>query len=147
MQMAAAATKIPMETLAHAKKNGCLFVRYGRVHLNVFLEWWFNGGLEDDPDAKEVWDKRDKRAVALTRETNLEKLRLSVIDFVSVSRLIGDIVAVAYYGELERLAQQLPAVLKGKSEVEINREVLREIENIKKNIEVKLKTFEEKKGQ
>jgi hypothetical protein len=43
-------------------------------------------------------------------------------------------VAVLFFGELDRLAQEFPVTLKAKDEIAIHEEVLKQIENVKKNL-------------
>src|SRR4051812_4809187 len=81
MEQCAAATGVPMSLLRLAKKEGCLFVRHGRVHFSEFIRWFFNRDSEDGDESNIDWDKRGKRAQALIREADLEEKRGAVIDF------------------------------------------------------------------
>jgi hypothetical protein len=143
MEMMSSATGIPLAALKHAKKNGCLFVRHGRCELSVFLKWFFNqDGSDEDVD----WAKRDKRAKALMSEIELEKKRDRVIDFASADSFLRRLVRAHFFGELDRLAHEFPAGLKGKNEVQIHEEVVRQIESIKSNLENEMATWDEAKG-
>ena len=144
MHHMAAATKIPLAALKHAKNNGCLFIRHGRCELAVFLAWFFNKASGDEGDID--WAKRDKRAAAMIKEIELEKLREQLIDFSCADRFVRKLVSNFFFGELDRLAHEFPAVLKAKDELRIHEEVLRQIEIVKSNLRGQLTEWEGSKG-
>ncbi len=148
MEQCASATGIPLAALKLAKRGGCLFVRHGRVHLAEFIKWFFT--REEDEEESEGgvdWSKRDKRAGALIKEVKLEEAKDRVIDWALAERFVNYLVGVSFFSELERLANEFPANLKGKNEIEIHAECARQIGQIKKSIESSVRTWNEKKGK
>lgn len=139
MAQMSADTGIPMSVLTEAKKSGCMFVRHSRADSGEFIRWFFRQNL--DPEEQVNWTERSKRAEALTREVNLERLRKRVIDFKFVEKWLGDLVNSLFFGELERLAQEFPPGLAGKEEVQIRVECRRQIDNIKRGLAKRLEAW------
>lgn len=134
------ATGIPKSALKHAKNNGCEFIRtQSKYSLAIFLKWWF----AQDQDASEDWGKRDKRASALTRELKLQEARGNLLDADETETFIRDLVGVVFFGNLDRLAHELPVILKGKNEVEIHTEMIKQVEQIKEMLKSKLAEWKE----
>lgn len=120
----AGATGIPYSLLKHAKNNGCKFTTTsGKARLGDFLKWFFT---QDDTGID--WDVRLKKAKALTVEVDLEETRRRLIAFASVKRYIDDLVSNCFIGEFERVKDEYPGLLKGKSELAIAKEVGRQME-------------------
>ena len=136
LQQMAGALGIPVSILQAARKAGCTFMLHGRAHAGTFIRWYFEQNLTDDE--RENWTKRDKRASALMRELKLERSRGSVIDRAMVEQILTDVIGNCFSGELKRIAQEFPAVLKGKSEVEIHAECERQADAIKARFESRL---------
>lgn len=149
MEQCCGATGIPVAAQKHAKKNGCLFIRHGRVHLGEFIRWFFKSGKEDAGDDEMMidWNKRDKRAAALIKEVKLEEEYDRLIDFAMVTRILTQLVNVTFFGELERLANEFPTGLKGKTEVQINEECLEQVKKIKLSLIAQLQAWEKSKGK
>lgn len=131
---------IPIDILKEAKRGGCKFVRHGRADLMEFIRWYFSTNLTNEES--ESWTRRDKRAGALLKEQKLEEARKRVIDFEFVMQFTADMLKNCYWGELERLAQELPPTLKGKDEVQIHEEVLRHVVRIKKATRERLEAWQ-----
>lgn len=147
MDQCSAACGIPISALRYAKKHGCLFIRHGRVHLDEFLKWFFAQTHKDEDEMLVDWAKRDRRAAALLKECKLEEDRERVVDFSNVTRIIQQLVRVEFFGELERLANEYPTSLTGKTPVQINEECIKQGEKIKKTLESALDTWEKTKGK
>lgn len=145
MEQMNAVTGIPVTAQKYAKKNGCLSIRHGRCHLGEFLRWWFAQDLDTEDGVD--WAKRDKRASALIKEVKLEEEQNRVIDFLLVERFIRMIVYNSFFGEIERMQNEFPALLKGKSEIEIKQEVLKQVTKMKKTIEEQVKSWASNKGK
>ena len=147
MDQCAGATGIPISALKLAKRQGCLFIRHGRVNVAEFIRWFFGaeraGNAEDAID----WTKRDKRAAALLKEVELEEEQNRVIDWSMVNSFITRLVSVEFFGELERLAGEFPASLKGKTEVEIAEETQKQIALIRDSMKNKMEMWKQKKGK
>jgi hypothetical protein len=73
--------------------------------------------------------------------------RGETIEFVLVQRFIGNLVGNFFFGELDRLAHEFPSNLKGRSEVEINAECLKQIEKIKIDLKSYLERWLRAKGK
>jgi hypothetical protein len=146
MEQCAGATGIPISHLKFAKRQGCLFIRHGRVHIAEFISWFFSQTPENVEDAID-WSKRDKRMSAMIKEIEYEKMRDSVIEWVLVEKFIMQLVGINFFGELERLAGEFPATLKGKSEVEIASEVANEVKSIKESLRSRMEIWKTKKGK
>lgn len=144
MQQMAKHTGIPIHWLKLAKREGCIFVQHGRCHLSVFLDWFFK---RTEGDEDEDWAKRDKRASALIREEQLMKARDQVVEFDTVRRFVNHLMAVSFFGELDRIAHEFPASLKGKTELEIHAECIAQVGRVKKTVESQIKTWVNKKGK
>lgn len=146
MEQCEGATGIPKAAQMIATSEGCLFFRHGRVHLAEFLMWWFAREADESGDSHVDWSKRDKRASALTRETNLQKLRDALIDFSSVEKCLAHVVGVLFFGEIEKLVQHLPARLKAKNEIEIAEEMEDWQKRIKKSLSDSVDLWVKKRG-
>jgi len=144
MQQMASATGIPLSILAMAKKSGCMFVRHGRCDLATFLRWFFSRDIDPDEDVN--WIQRDKRAAALIRECKLEEMRKQTFEFALAEKFVRKLVSQLFFGELDRLAQEFPANLKGKTEIEIHGECLRQNEQVKRNLRKELESWIEVTG-
>ena len=144
-----AATKVPLIALKHAVKNGCRCVRHGRVHFDEFIEWFFNRPKEDgkDNEDREDWGQRDKRAAAMLKEINVEERLDKLIDFAMTKKFLSKLVRNNFFGELERLAQEFPATLKGKDEVGIREEVEVQIERVRQELRRTIENWDTKKGK
>ena len=138
MAQAAESTGIPLSILKTAKRNGCPAFQYGRVDLGDFLRWFFAQDTEHDVD----WTKRDKRASALTKEAKLEETRDHLCDVSIVTQFIHDLVANCFFGELERQAHEYPSTLKGKNEVAIHEECIKQMESAKKTLRLRLEAWD-----
>jgi hypothetical protein len=150
MEQCSAATGIPFMALKLAKKNGCLFVRHGRVHLGEFIAWFFSaerGENKDGEDDNVDWSRMDKKYSAQLKEIKVEEERERVIDFALASRFIVELTSVGMFGELERLRDEFPAALKGKTQVQISAEVSKQIDEIRKGLDKRLTNWEKKKGK
>lgn len=149
---AVGATGIPLAAFDEARKNGCLFMRHGRVHLGEFIRWWFTRDIDDELDEDKEkrgtdWTSRDKRASALLRETKLANEKGKLCEFANVERFIRQVIAVEIFGELERISTEFPASLKGRSEVEIKSECDAQVEQIKNNAHKSIDNFIKKRGK
>lgn len=148
MDQCSGATGIPKSMLQLASKEGCLFVRHGRVHLAEFLRWFFGPRPQNSDGEENIdWDKRGKRAQALIREADLEEKRGTVVDFSLAKDFIEHVTRALFFGELERMEQEFPASLKGKNEVDIQVEMKRQGDMVRKNLELALKTWIDTKGK
>jgi phage terminase Nu1 subunit (DNA packaging protein) len=97
---------------------------------------------------KELRKEIAKQRLRLIRE-QADRLQLenevrrgSVVEFKAVHQFIRDLVSNCFFGELERIACEFPSAFKGRTEVEIHAECLRQIESIKKALEKKLAAME-----
>jgi ABC-type polysaccharide/polyol phosphate transport system ATPase subunit len=152
MKQASGATKIPISAFQKAAAEGSICFRNGKVYVGEFIEWWFArdwvmpiDGTE--PESTDDWNKRDKRAVALTREVNLQKVREQVIEFTAVEKFIHHLVGNLFFGELSRLSHEFPISLNGKSQIEIANEVRRQEQSIQETIKNAMETFIKTKGK
>src|SRR5688572_11752964 len=124
MAQMSAALDIPLGILKLAKRNGCTFVQHGRCNTSEFIRWFF---AQNPDDADQInWASRGKRAKALLDEHKLEREKANVVDRALLERVMSEVVGKCVSGELDRLANELPAVLKGKSETDISSEVKRQ---------------------
>lgn len=135
-----AQTGIPSEILTAAKKNGCTFVRHGRPDLFEFLRWYFSQELSSDEQVN--WSRRDKRAGALIKEHKLQVSRREVYKAQKVDGFMGQVVRVAFFGELDRLCKEFPATLKGKQELAIAEECDLQVKRIKQLIVSKFQEWD-----
>lgn len=147
MENMANSVGIPVTVLKWSKRQGCRFVVHGRCHLGVFLQWWFSRDTQEGEEANEDWAKRDKRATALRKELLLDEDKSRVIDFKLAETFILHLQGDIFFGELERLAAELPASLKGRDENEIKVECDTQVVRVKKNLETKVKIWIEGKGK
>ena len=141
----ASACGIPIAILHNATKSGCRFKDvHGRCDLVQFLEWFFS----QNPDEDNVdWANRAKRAGALIKEVELSLAHDQVVDYKTCTGFIRNLIAVMFFGELDRLENEFPATLKGKDEIAISLEVKSQIALMKKNIVRQLEIWEAKKGK
>lgn len=146
MEQMANVTGIPVNIFRRAKKEGCVFSHFGRCNLVLFLTWWFARDVDLEAEDEPKWDQRNKRAEALTREVKLQKIRDELIEFTNAETFIRHLVASLFFAELDRLAQEFPASLKGKGEVDIHGEVTRQMELIKKHLVSEIDVWISKKG-
>ena len=128
MKEMSGATGIPFDILRAAKDSGCPFITFDKADLFIFVEWFFG---RDGQQASENWTTRDKRAAALIKEHKLMEARMEVVPNDMAQACVTDLIDRTFCGELERLLHELPATLKGKTEVEIALEVKRQIDNIR----------------
>lgn len=128
---------IPYSVLLESSKKGAPFKdTHGRCDILQFLAWFFRQDLSDDEQVD--WGNRAKRATALIKEVELQEKRDQVVDFQTSAAFIRNLVNVAFFAELDRVASEFPATLKGKSEVEISVEVDNQIKAIKESLRLKL---------
>lgn len=148
MDQCSGATGIPKAMLQLASKEGCLFVRHGRVHLAEFIRWFFNEKPQDGDEESNIdWEKRGKRAQTLIREADLQEKYGKVIDFELARGFIEYLVRSIFFAEVERMSQEFPATLKGKTEVEIQAEMAKRAKELKTSLELALKTWIDTKGK
>lgn len=147
MDQCASATGIPLAVLKRAKREGCMHVQHGRVHVGVFLKWFFAKLSDLEGDEDRDWAAYDKRMSAKLKEQKLETLRGQLIEFALVENFIHYLEGVCFFAELDRISAEFPSVLKGKSEVEISAECERQKGIIKKTITEAIRTWQEKKGK
>jgi len=147
LQHMAGMTGIPLSVLKLAKRSGCMFCSHGRCDLIIFLKWFFVENQEKQGHESIDWISRDKRGSALLKEAKLEEELERVIDFSIASRFVNYITQVAFFSELERLAQEFPATLKGKNEIEVENEVELQIKQIKESLKKSVQEWIEKKGK
>ena len=131
---ASAASGVPVQILRIAKKNGCPGFIGNRVDIGEFFTWWFNRDHEEAED----WTRRDKRAAALTKEAKLALVNDNVAEVNQVTRAIQHIISNVFFGELERMATEFPSTLKGKGEVAIFEECNRQIESVKRLLDLEV---------
>ncbi|MGD0746058.1 MAG: hypothetical protein ABSA45_12970 [Verrucomicrobiota bacterium] len=98
---------------------------------------------------KKIADQRLRLVRAQAERVEIENRirRAETIPFSLVTTFIRHLVANLFFGELDRLAYEFPATLKGKDELAINIEVEAQIARIKKSIEQQVRVWGEKKGQ
>lgn len=148
MEQASGATGIPIAAFKHAKKNGCLFFRHGRVNLSEFIHWFFNRPDKEEGDERsEDWTYRDKRAAAMLKEINVDERMERVVDFDLVERFLRKLVGSDFFGELERMRQDFPPQLKGKSELDIAEHIAKSIGRTKESIAKSMENWVKSKGK
>lgn len=155
MTAMAAQTGIPYSILVAAKNNGCPFVRNTRADLLVFIRWFFDHSANPDHKAKDEdeeedntnWARQDKKMSALTKEAKLQELRKSQIPWDVCERLVQKLVRDIFFGSLERMAQEFPSLMKGRTEVQIAIELENHIERIKEQFISSLSIFAKTKGE
>jgi hypothetical protein len=145
MTQMAAQTGIPMSILREAVKSGCTFMRHGRCDLFEFLQWFFARPESEAENAN--WDKRDKRAKALMREDDLAERRKQLIEFDIVGRFLDYLTSGVFFAQLQKLREEFPVTLKGKTELEIHHECERQFGSVQKSIDASLKTWLAKEGK
>ena len=126
------ATGIPLPEIKKAKRLGCPFVKHGRPNLHEFLIWYFENNLTEEESVN--WSQRDKRAAALIKEEDLMKKRKETIAFAQATAFANHMVNKFFFAELDRLAQEFPPNLKGKDEISIHAECLKQVEVIKSGL-------------
>ncbi len=142
MREMSTALKIPYSVLLEAGRKGCRFKDdHGRCDGSAFLEWFFAQKGDDVDDASRL-----KRAQATLKELEVEKAQEKLIPFDAVDDFIRNLVNVVFFGELERAASEWPAMLKGKTEIEILGEVQGFVEQAKAGLEDALASWEKTKG-
>ena len=149
MEQCSSATGIPVDILRQSKKEGCPAFRHNRINIVEFLDWFFNKpAIEgDEEEDKTDWKKRNERAAALIRENQLQEAYGRVIDFALAEGFIDYIIRTLFFGELERIRQEFPGSLKGKTEIDIQVEVSRQVGIIKKNLEGSFAIWRDTKGK
>jgi len=141
MAQAASSCGIPLAILRKAKREGCPAFKRDRVDIGDFIVWFFN---QDNIGGNEDWASRHKAAAAMTLEAKLEEIRDETCHVSLGRRFINDLVGTLFFGQLERLANEFPATLKGKTEIEINKECIEQIETIKRSLRDKLAEWDNK---
>jgi len=96
---------------------------------------------------KELRESMAKEKLGILRAIRHDKERANkikdgeVFDAANVTRFVTDLVHNCFFGELDRLAHEFPSTLKGKDEVAIHEEILRETESVKRTLRNKLDAF------
>ncbi len=147
MAVCHAHTGIPIAVLRTAKAHGCPAFVHARIVLSDLLKWLFSkaalskgSGADDD---SVDWNRRDKKMSALIKEVTLEERRGAVIEAASVKQFVHALVDGVFFGEIERMSQEYPATLKGKSELEIADECGRQATRARTALEQKLSELEQ----
>jgi hypothetical protein len=123
------------------------------LHDPAELEGWLLVNNRQSPVPPELKEEMAQARIRLVtgqaekieRENKLRSHEL--IEFKLAEDFINHPQGVIFFGEHERLAQELPATLKGKTEVEINVEYLRQLELINKQLERAVDGWVAKNGQ
>lgn len=110
------ATGVPVAVLRSAKKSGCMAFKHSRIDFAEFIKWFFSQGGELD---SENWPVRCKRAEALIKENQLEKVQGKTLDRDDVARAIGKSMSLLASTLDRKIKVELPPNLKGRSEAEI----------------------------
>lgn len=148
MEQCSGSTGVPMSFLRKAKAEGCPAFTHGRVRFAEFIQWLFKKPEDlDSTEANEDWGKRDKRAVALLRESKLQEEYERVVDFELAGKFIDHLVGTLFFGELERMEQEFPATLKGKAEVDISKECGEQFKRVRENLQKSLEVWKQTKGK
>lgn len=142
---AEAGTGISKSVLMQAVEQGCQCKRNQRLHIGEFIRWFFTVGLSED-DSKD-WEEVKGRFSALREKLKFEKEDDKVIDWALVERFIDYLVKTLFFGEVDRLASEFPANLKGKTEIEIFEECARQAKMIKETLRGAMDDWIEKKGK
>lgn len=142
LQQCAAATGVPLSALKMAKSSGCEAFRHGRVNFGEFIRWFFGQGTDGD---NTDWVKENKRLDALIKRIKLDELKKRIIDFAEVNRFLQQLVGSCFFGELERMSQEFPPVLKGQNENEIQARILADVEKVKADLTARLKSWAQPK--
>jgi hypothetical protein len=104
-----AATRIPVTTLKHAKRQGCEAFRGSRVYLAPFLAWFF-----ETPERSQVnYDQERAQHVVLQNamlKVELRKLRREVI-LVEEVRRVGAELGAAIRKVVSRLHRVAPSIV------------------------------------
>jgi hypothetical protein len=82
------------------------------------------------------------RAVRHAKERENKVKDDLVCDVPRVSQFIHDLVGNCFFGELERQANEYPSTLKGKNEVAIYEECLKQMESAKKTLRLRLEAWD-----
>jgi len=128
-----AATGVPVTALKMAKANGCQAFRSTRVDFGGFIRWWF-GAKVDSVD----WSKELKKEQTLRERIKREEDQRESINFGKVSRFLQTLVGQHFFGELERMSQEWPPVLKGLDERAIHAAIVDQVERMKVNLRSQL---------
>jgi hypothetical protein len=142
MPQCTGATGIPTSVLKKAKRSGCAAFKTGsRIALGPLIKWLFDGG-GDSTDWKDHYNKFHalREEVAHKRESGVTILFSAVIQF------LGDLIHSFFFGELDRLAQTLPAVLQGRSALEISLTLKEQFDKTKTGLKDRLETMEKGQG-
>jgi len=143
MKAMSAATGIPISALKYAKDNGCLFERHHRYDLGVFLKWFFARKTEPGDESTD-WGLDQKRTKALLQRIELARQEELVIDFSAADRFIKKLIGSVMFGQLDKLAHELPPDLKGLGEVRIHETLIKRIETIKKKMKHDFESWKER---
>lgn len=138
MSNCAGETKTPLALLKNANKKGCKAFKHGRVDFLIFLEWLFTDGMNQSGIN---WHEHGKKFQALSFELNYEERRKVLMDFSIVEQFISNLVGKTFFGELDRLSQEYPPSLKGKSEIAIHEECIKQHESIKSSLRKQLASW------
>jgi hypothetical protein len=87
------------------------------------------------------------KAQADRAEIENQVKREELIEFDKVSRWFGPLMRIHYWGELERIAQEYPALLKGKNEVDIHEAILKDVAKIKDTMRNLFEIWKNTKGK
>lgn len=137
---------IPISILTTAKEKGCTFVRHGRCDLLIFVKWFFSQAATSGDDERD-WTKFDKKMTGLLKQVKLETAQHNVIEFFLVEHFIGKIVRDLVFGEIARMRTEFPSTLKGKSELEISKEMSSQEKRLKDAINKEFDIWLKKKGK
>lgn len=111
----AAATGIPVAILKEAKRSGCLAFKSTRVYLGELLPWIFSRETDDAVN----WGERHKKFQALRGELAYGREKEELADRSEI-REAARAIRLVMSRELEQtFCAELPAEVKGCSEVEI----------------------------
>ncbi len=139
----AAQIETSIDLLKHARKSGCAFTaRNNRCDSLAFIKWLCKLASGDGEAGSENWDRQLKEWKAKMAKLDYEEKRDLLIEFVKVERFVKDLAANCFFGELDRLSQEFPVTLKGKTEIPISKEVKRQIDLITARIKSKLSELE-----
>lgn len=125
MKQASADTGIPYRVFSNCKKKGAPGFRYNRIYMSEFLPWLFE---QEGSDVGLDGKTRYENARAELAEINVQEKRGRVIARDDVTGAAAKVQSVLF-AAIERLSAELPPLLKGLSETEIQAR-LRERETI-----------------
>lgn len=144
MANCASVTGTPLALLKTANKKGCKAFQHSRVDFVDFLRWLFTEGMDE---SNVNWHEYGKKFGSLITELEYNEMKETLIDFATVSKFITNLVSKTFFGELDRLSQEFPPALKGKTEVAIHEECIRQTEAIKNSLRKLLATLSKKEGK